>query len=254
MKRFLIGLGAVFAVVGTGVPAAAGTQDRAVIALHLAPYVKGEDPCHGPPNETPPRACSDYVVQGDLNTPYSVYLMIAHGDSASGVAALSCGILYNGGAVGESTMSDGVGVDVLGWDCCPCTPLTCPDPRNPGDWPASGGGNRFTWYPGTDCQRTVVGSDGVQAVIGAFYVTAYSDDFFAVIPNNDNVHDGVPEFQVGDCGNKLSNLPYPDAAGYVSFSEGAATPGCNPCLGPCGEAPGVPVRAATWGKIKQRYR
>jgi hypothetical protein len=120
-----------------------------------------------------------------------------------------------------------VGVDVLSWTQCssglqfPSSPTGLSED----EWPASGGGLRITWDSSVDCQRTVLGNNGVHAVAGAFYVYAYSNDLFQITSNN-NVISG-PEFQVGDCSNSLSDLPLYNA-GRVGFGS---SNGYNPCNG-----------------------
>ena len=67
-------------------------------------------------------------------------------------------------------------------------------------------------------------------------------DLFQITPNN-NLQSGIPEFQVGDCSNAVSDLSFPIAAGAAGFG---GTEGYNPCLA-------VPVEATTWGQIKTQY-
>ena len=89
MKRFLVAMTAVMLVAVLGTPAWAGSQDGAVIALHLQAHpLKGGDPC-----VMDALCCSDFVTEGDLFTSYDVYLVVAKGNPQPGVAALSCGIL-----------------------------------------------------------------------------------------------------------------------------------------------------------------
>ena len=241
MRRVLIlAFVAAFVLGWAATDVMAGSQDDAVIALHaqLHPQ-KGGDPC-----VMDAVCCSDFVTQWPLFSSADVYLVVAKGNPNPGVAALSCGILYNNGEMGASTKLDQVGVDLYSWTLCTSGLefTNSPTGDTADEWPASGGGNRITWNAQTDCQVTECGGDGVHALAGSFYVYAYSDDVFQVIENR-NLEGGVYEFQVGDCTNAVSDIPWPQAAGAVGFGAGA---GYNPCTA-------VPVQTSTWGKIKTQY-
>ena len=101
MKRILIGVAAVMLVSLMSGPVLAGTQTDAKIALHLKDHPLKGDPCTLDP-VTQVIACSNYVVEGDLNTSYDLYLMLAGGVNPPGLAALSCGISYNNNGCGSS--------------------------------------------------------------------------------------------------------------------------------------------------------
>mgnify|MGYP000455444216 CR=1 FL=1 len=249
MKRILIGVAAVMLVAVMSGPVLAGSQTDAVIALHLQTHLQKGDPCTVDP-ATQGTACSDYVLQGDLLTSYDLYLMVAQGNPVPGVGAISCGIVYNDGGCGATTLDDAFGVDVFSWQLC-TSGLDFPNGCLPGvenEWPASGGGNRITWDVSLDCRTTGPGTDGVQACAGVFYVYAYDQDYFQITPNN-NLVSGIPELQVGDCNNAVSNLLVTQT-GFVWFSTGATEQGCNPCLTDC--IP-IAVENTTWGQIKRRY-
>ncbi len=226
--------------------AAAGTQDGAVVALHAGPHNEKGDPCLPWVDlAADGLSCRDFTTSWPLNTPCDVYLVVARGNPDPGVAGLSCGVLYNNGETGDSTMTDGEGVDLYGWTLCTSGWVSFPDPRfpwQPGDFPASGGGARITWNAVTDCQRWEIGNDGVHTLAGVFCVYAYGDDVFEIIPNR-KAFSNPDEFQVGDCNNQLTDLPYPEAAGAVAFGSGT---GYNPCQA-------VPVTPTTWSRLKARY-
>ncbi len=219
--------------------ASTGTQADAVVALHAGTHLmKGDTPC-----DWGGLACSDFVTEWPLMSSANLYLVVARGLANPGIAGLSCGVLYNGGAIGGATKGDGFGVDLYSWTLC-TSGLEFPnsDSGLPADeWPASGGGNRITWNALTDCQVAEIGGDGVHAIAGSFYVYAYNDDLFQIDMNR-NLQ-SPDEFQVGDCNNSITDLPWPSHAGAVGFG---AMEGSNPC-GP------IPVQPATWGQIKSQY-
>jgi hypothetical protein len=211
----LIGILSVFAMVAA--PAQAGTQPDARIALHVKAHTtKTASLCTtwSPNGEALP--CSKYVTAGELKTPYDVYLIVVRGNQFSGIAGLSCGIEYQD--------VPGAGVDVCGWTLCADLEFT--NAGSHGEWPRAGGGTRITWVRDTNCQRTVLGTDGVHAVAGAFYVYAYSADALTVTPNN-NLDSG-PELAVADCSAATDQLSV-WSGGKAAFSAGAGVPGINPC-------------------------
>jgi hypothetical protein len=249
MKRILIGVAAVMIVTLMSGPVLAGTQNNAVLSLHLKTHAKAGI-CDTVDPVTQGIACSNYVLSGNLTTAYDMYLTMAKGEYPPGLAALSCGIIYDNGVIGGATQGNATGLDVFSWTLCtsglqfPNGPTGLPQD----EWPASGGGNRITWNAVTDCKQTGPGSDGVQAVAGVFYVYAYTTDFFQITENL-NLLSG-PELQVGDCNNSITNIPVTSAA-FAKFSAGAVNQGCNPCV--TGECIPVATKPTTWGKIKQKY-
>jgi hypothetical protein len=83
-----------------------------------------------------------------------------------------------------------------------------------------------TWI-NTDCLHTSISPNGVHAVVGAFYTYAYGPDTFSITANTALRQ---PSLAYANCNALEIELPM-DAAGSVSFSGGAVTPGYNPCLG-----------------------
>ena len=229
MKRALIlialaGLTAVLAA-----PAMAGTHDNAVVALHIQARAKKPTLiCFEESPNAKGVACSQFTLTGGLDTAYDVYLMIARGDSTTnGLAGLSCGIRYN-----ES-------VSMFGWELC--SDLEFPN----GGWPNSEAGNRITWSPLSNCQRTEVGDEGTQTAAGAFYVFAYGAGNMFITKNENLV---IPELAVADCNAAETQLEV-TRGGIVAFGDASVAP-CNPCLMEC---MGVPVEPTTWGKLKTKY-
>jgi PKD repeat protein len=132
-----------------------------------------------------------------------VYLVVAQADAAFGIKALSCGVDY-----GAANL-------FVSWTFC-ADGLEFPA----GSWPAPGGGNRMTWET---CQNSTIGSDGVHAVAGVFYVYAYSEDRFEITRHNLIF---PPELQVVDCSSGVTDLP--DSA-LSSVFMGTSEQGVNPC-------------------------
>ncbi len=174
-------------------PAQAGTQDGAVVALHSkARAAKPTLVCAGDPASEDPVtqgiACSDFDTSPQpLETGRDVYLVVGRADPVPGIAGVSCGVLYESSNVG-----------VFDWTLC--ADLEFPS----GGWPASGAGNRITWIAATNCQTTTIGTDGVHAVAGAFYLYAYGNGTFEVGPNFSL--GGFGEFRVADCGAAESDV------------------------------------------------
>jgi hypothetical protein len=253
MKRALISSLLATAVAGV---AFAGTQDEAVIALHVKSYeLTPTNICPGnwsakkgflstDPN-TKGISCADYVTEKQsvdaADTKTHVYLMVANALPGPGIAGMSCGIAY------------GPNLKANGWTLC--ADLQFPN----GAWPANGGGNRITWAAGARCQNGSAPSDdtamsagvshgrdftpaafNVHAIAGAFYMYSYVgySDVLMVTPNN-----GLPdpELQVADCNAAQSDVHYP--GGQIGY-EGEL--GLNPCLLI------VPTEKTTWGAIKSR--
>ena len=188
------------------------------LALHVSP------PTASGCADAPTSPCSDYVTEWLVGQPATVWLVAAHGPP-EGVGGLTCGILYEGSAVGGETRHNGIGVDVDDWTLCASGLQLISGGSSPEDeWPASGGGIRLTWDTTTDCQTTALGDDGIHAIAGYFTVYAYSPDHLDIAPNY-NVSAG-PEFSVTDCNEDAFDLIYPQAAGAVGFGDAQ---GYNPC-------------------------
>ncbi len=213
-------IGALSALAAVAAPARAGTQPNARIALHVKAHTaKSASLCTTWSPNAEGLPCSRYVSAGDLRTPYDVYLVVVRGASFSGIAGLSCGIEYDD--------VPGSGLDLCGWTLC--ADLEFANAGSRGEWPHAGGGTRIVWVRDTNCQRTVIGTDGVHAVAGVFYAYAYSADALAVTPNN-NLDSG-PELAVADCA-AATDLLGLWSGGKVTFSAGAVVPGINPCESP----------------------
>jgi hypothetical protein len=248
MKRVLLIAAAVAVVMAMSVPAWAGTNPDCVFTLHAKTHTtKGSTICTTwSPNSGTPIPCTSYVTNWPTGLNTDVYLVIARGDPVSGLAGVSCGLLYDN-AVGS-------GVDVFGWTLCADLEFTngaatCPPDLPPCEWPISHGGNRITWVSTTNCQRTVAGTEGVHAVAGSFYLYAYGPDVFELTENK-NLQ--IPELAVANCAANTDYLPWGRIA-FVTFSTSGTDLGCNPCTEPDVDCTRVPVEPTTWGKLKTRF-
>jgi len=170
--------------------------------------------------------CDQYSVTGPLGAS-TIYLVIADA-GLEGVGAASFGVDYSGNAT--------VGIDPRYVTFTPCADgLTFPNSGGHGDFPMPGGGVRLTWNTSVSCAKQVIGSYGVHAVVGCFYVYAYSGDVLKITPNN-NLQSG-PELIVADCqGVTTDLLPiHPGAqADLIMGRVGVADQqllGFNPCGG-----------------------
>ncbi len=217
----------------------AGTQDLAVIAVHVQAHAsKASDIC-GPLNpNNQGLGCASYTTEWPTHSGADVYIVVAGADPGPGIAGVSCGIAAD------------PNVGIFGWKLC--ADLEFPN----SGWPASGAGNRITWTPLTNCQVTSPAGLSVHAVAGALYVYAYGDGQLILTPN-----DGInpPEYKVADCASSESELQYsenfPPSIGFGGVG------GWNPCGCPFIGKPGVasvpgcsPVQVTTWGNIKAGYR
>jgi hypothetical protein len=196
----------------------AGTQESAVVALHVATPAKSPT---GPCEQHGFNPCSSFFVAIPPLTEYCAFLIVAKADSLAGIAGLSCGVL-----------TSNIAIDA--W-------LLCADAQSPSaGWPQTGGGNRITWDGDLNCQRGVVSPDGVHALAGVFAIYAYSGDGFLEMTPNYAASES--DLLVTDCGSSVSTL---QTAGARIGS--GTTAGINPC------ADDVPVTQRTWGRIKQQY-
>jgi len=180
-------------------------------------------------------ACSDYVTNWPLKTGTDVYLVLAQGDS-TGFSGATFGITYNG--------IQSQGVDLVGdWTLC-ASGLQFPSDG----WPGADTGNICTFLVPEDCQDTVIGDDGVHAVLGAFYIYAYTEDRFR-IREHPKISQG--NLATAQCSGKSTTYPpeeYALRTGWVAFGSPSLDPGHNPCTDE------VPVEPTTWGRIKSQYR
>jgi len=194
----------------------ANPVDGPKIAGHLSAYTTkaictnsiAKPPCN--PGQ------SNMAVHGELNTSYSLYLVVLDGDSTSGVAGASFGIEYNG--------TSGVGMDAYSWTMC--ADIQYSGGPSGVAWPASGSGNMILWDPQTSCKRVSATGDlngGVTAVLGSIYVYAYSADLFSITRRN---YIPTPDLNVGTCLPLTIDLVFPGAVGKVGFGT---TQGVDPC-------------------------
>jgi hypothetical protein len=223
----------------TGHGNASGHQSQSVVAVHVQGHDTKGVGCTGLDPDLP---CGRFTTNWPVLSGAHVYLVVALADPAYGVSGVSLGVDY-GNTPGVEV--DHQGCDVFGYVSCADLEYTNGiDPSNTStEFPASGGGNRLIWVRTNNCQTHVVPPYGVQVVACAFYVYAYGPDTFRVDMNRNLVNG--PEFQIVDCpGPSLSDMPYPEHAGYVGFGE---DPGYNPCPA------AVPTVRTTWGKLKDQY-
>ena len=116
-----------------------------------------------------PPDCEDGpLVTGELFVGYHAVLCVFNGDSEEGVAGLQCSLDYDGGS--------GSGVEIDRWVNC----ATFEIPQD--NWPNPSAGNRITWDRVDNCQKSEPGGagNGVTAVAGFFYLTAYSPDRMSI--------------------------------------------------------------------------
>jgi len=184
--------------------------------------------------------CQQYVTTspGTPGAQALIYMVIAHA-GVEGVSGASFGITYS--------TTPGTGVSVVSVTYC-ATGLPFPNDGGHGEFPAPGGGVRVTWLQ-ESCATTVIGTEGVHAIVGALYTYAYGPDQMSLTPNR-NLQSGIPELSITDCqvreldlvqlyGVQLAEL----LCGRVDFGGGL---GYNPCFV-------VPAAPTTWGKIKSQY-
>lgn len=193
------------------------------LALHLLP-VTSKNAC-GRAGATP--ACNDVVTQGALYpATYYAYLLVTNGDASAGVAALQCGLDYNG--------APHQGVDIFAW--VNCADLTFPALN----WPAAGSANLIVWDSTVRCQRQEPGGPGtgVVAASGYFYLAAYSPDVLAITTRP------VDKLAaVADCSAQVLNLEGrgvhhdPALLGSAEFSVDGVRVGHNPCTDPVDPIP-----------------
>jgi hypothetical protein len=204
-----------------------------------------------------PLSCFNYSVSCEPMGAGEVYLVIGKAGT-EGVSAVSFGISYSG--------SSHVGIDPAWVTWTPCADgLQFPNSDGVhGDFPQPGGGIRITWSLAGGCPaatQQVIGTDGAHAVVGVFYVYAYSSDIFRVTPNQNQ--DGGPELAIANCAGVTTDLLQiwgPQIASTLVGQVGFNQTGWNPCgNGPCDPCPQsapcvTPITPTTWGKVKAKYR
>jgi hypothetical protein len=224
----------------TGAGGGAGDQSQSMVAVHAQSHDAKGVSCGGLDPDLP---CGRFTTNWPVRSSADVYMVVALADPIYGVSGVSLGVTY-GSTPGVKV--DHQGCDVFGYVSCADLEYTNgidPDDTST-EFPASGGGNRLIWVRTNNCQMHVVPPYGVQVVACAFYVYAYGPDRFSVDMNRNLVNG--PEFQIVDCpGPALSDMPFPEHAGYVGFGD---DPGYNPC------PVAVPTVRTTWGKLKTQYR
>ena len=206
MTKGWIGAVAILGLVAAGT-AWAGTEGDVAITLHAKAHAqKALNTCAGGSAPEDPVSngipCSQFETNRPLATSTDIYLVAVRDDLADGISWISCGIRFDDP------------IAMFGWTRC--ADSNAPD----GNWPFSGGGNLITW---NDCQDTEVPPDGVHAVAGAFYVYAYDDGLFEVIPNPGGTQPGL---RVADCSGNVVD-PVPPHPATVGFGT---DPGYNTCL------------------------
>jgi hypothetical protein len=224
---------AAFMVAASAAPGMAVPASGPKLAVHIIPHQtgKGVQFCSGVAESTM-TACSSFVTEGNLLTPYDLFIVVAQADTL-GVSGAQFGIEYNN--------DTGAGVDFTGGFLLCASGLQFPSTN----WPASGEGNAITWNVVTQCGRTQIPPDGIHGTVGGFYMYAYSDDQFKVTEHKKL--STAPVLKVANCSGVEKILIASKVAGWVGFG---ASEDCNPCNLACDE---VPVEATTWGRIKSQY-
>jgi hypothetical protein len=144
-----------------------------------------------------------------------------------GIGGIQFGVEYN------------PGIAVQGWTLC-TGGAEIPEDGPGGAWPASGTGNALTWNEG--CYEVTENDDGVTA-IGFLSLDAASTGLLRITADP-----RIGEAHMVDCG-IFTHMICPDLFGtFDSATEGDK--GQNPCGETCKSSP---VRAVTWGSIKDLY-
>ena len=232
VRHLVIGVIALGIVSGSTAPASATSFDnRPKILLHVKSKTS-KNPCSfgslsDCQTETVVKATLTDV--NDANTFYFVYLLAVKAYLPN-LAGLQCGIQYEGGADPEGGESP---INISAWTSC--ATLEFPTPGADA-WPRPGGGNLLTWDALNTCQTGEVG------VAGYFYLGAYAP---ATMRLTTRPVSGLAT--LADCSSVESEPLLTKDLGFVAFSAGALTDGCNPCITEC-----MPVAVAptSWSGIK----
>jgi hypothetical protein len=203
--------------------ALANPLNRPLLLLHVG-AVTGKNPCGAAPT-----TCDGVVTTGAVDPVNGagqfLYVLARNAgpEGAKTLAGVQFGIDYDAPGPGE-------GVVVNSWTLCATLQFPMPTPV----WPSPGSGNLVTWDSVTRCQT------GELAVVGFFYVTAYSPAVFRLTPRPVDAR-----AKVGSCAAAEYGV-YPDHLGWVSFG-GAARDGDEDGWNPCSEAtlPANPVAVFT---------
>lgn len=215
-----------------------GPNANTKLVLHLAavtPRVTCGD-------ETVPSRCNAAVTNGALfPSRYFAYLVVAEASPSAGLAAIECGVDYDGAAHS--------GVDVFSWSLCASAEARHSGPHGP--WPAPGSGNSILWDSSTNCQRAEPGGagTGVMATAGYFYLAAYTPGELRITasPFQDQalaLDCDAHETLIGGAGFPANT---PSHLGRANFTVDGAARGFNPCSATS------PVRVTTWSAIKGLY-
>lgn len=215
------------AAVALARPVFAELQEDAVVALHVGVHANKFEQ-----NPRPDFDCTGFTTHRPVGEGAVVWLVVARGDSALGIAGVSFMLRYPQDGV---TVPAGEGI--AWFEQWPLTDLV----YQTSGFPGSGTASRLVWNPTLRCRRTTYAS-GVQAIPFAVYVYASGPGVFEVAPVN-----SLDGGEVIDC-NEAPARYGPEDRGRIGFGPAGdpAYAGYNPC------AP-VPVRIATWGRIKAHY-
>ena len=253
MKRVLLLTGAMLLVASSAMAA----MENVRFALHRKdkfsstktipnlcdnPGTTSEEPNYSPnfDNGGAGTPCEQYTVTAPAPAPSTVYVVIWNPDSP--ISGASFGVDYDGSA------GSGIDPNFTTWTLC-ADGLSFPNDGGNGEFPKPKGGIRLTWTLPTSCASETVGGI-IHAMVGSFYVYAYSAAVLRLTENN-NLVGGLPELAVADCAGATTLMEeiYPanlidNLLGRVQF--GAGNQGYIPCSV-------VPARSTTWGNIKTKY-
>lgn len=206
-----------------------GRLEDTRLLLHVVPATGSPGPsCAVAPIQD---CATEVVTAGDLvPSRHYVYVLASGYENLGGLAF---GIAYDDGQ--PSGKTDKEALDIFSWTLC-ATQQYLPSP--PEVWPGPGSGTLILWDVQASCQT------GPVATVGYFYVSAYGPDALQLTPRPSDT-----QANVVDCAAREHPLPS-SALGRARFSAGALEPGVNPCMT---EGP-IPVRPATWSKIKTLVR
>jgi len=180
--------------------------------------------------------CSQYTVNAPLGGS-TVYIVLGQVEPSEGVVGASFGIQYNGSSGGNGFPPSGIDPRYVSFSSC-----TEGIYFDSGGFPLPGGGLRIWWgvLNPESCQREVIGSEGVHAVIGSLYVYAHSSALLRITPNNSVCCGPRQELGVATCvgldnsSTTMTNLldvltlqEIDPLLGRVQF--GAGTGGYTPC-------------------------
>jgi len=188
----------------------AGPNLSAKLAVHSVAHSSKAAPCGLSISNFPcnPGGSSPFVTSSSPNAAYDVYVLVADGDSSTGVAGVSFGVSYDNARFS--------GVDIL-------SATFCGDMEIHTDaWPDSAEGIRLTWNKDTHCRKTVPAGDtngGVTALVGRFYVYAYGSDVLSLVPYPADL-----VVTLSNCASVLDTLGPPNV-GQVGFGS----TGTDPC-------------------------